>query len=325
MAEGAPLLDVRATGEPAPLLDVRALRVDYGAVRALAGVSFALARGESLALVGESGSGKSTLARALAGLVRTTGGTATLDGVELTGLGRRGWRSVRRRMQLVFQDPSASLDPRLRAGAIVAEPLAVHGVAAGAARAARVAELLAQVGLDPMLAARYPHQLSGGQRQRIGLARALALEPELLLLDEPVSSLDVSVQAQILNLLLALRAERRLAYLLIAHQLGVVRQLAERVAVLFAGRIVEEAPTGALFDAPRHPYTRALLAAAPRALVGHLPDPGRGGPGESPPATGCSFRNRCPLAVARCAAVEPPLREIAPGRRSACHRAEDVA
>ena len=211
---------------------------------------------------------------------------------------RRGWRSVRRRMQLVFQDPSASLDPRLRAGAIVAEPLAVHGVAAGAARAARVAALLAQVGLDPLLAARYPHQLSGGQRQRIGLARALALEPELLLLDEPVSSLDVSVQAQILNLLLALRAERRLAYLLIAHQLGVVRQLAERVAVLFAGRIVEEAPTGALFDAPRHPYTRALLAAAPRARVGHLPDPGRGGPGESPPATGCSFRNRCPLAVA---------------------------
>jgi oligopeptide/dipeptide ABC transporter ATP-binding protein len=313
-----------STAVPAPLLAVRDLRVDYGAVRALHGVGFTLARGESLALVGESGSGKSTLARALAGLVPTAGGTVTLEGVELSGLGRRGWRDVRRRMQLVFQDPSASLDPRLRAGAIVAEPLAVHGLAPGPARAPRVAALLAQVGLDPALAERYPHQLSGGQRQRVGLARALAVEPELLLLDEPVSSLDVSVQAQILNLLLDLRGAGRLAYLLIAHQLGVVRQLAGRVAVLFAGRIVEEAPTGSLFDAPLHPYTRALLAAAPRAEVGRLPDPGRGGPGEAPPAGGCAFRNRCPLAVARCAAEVPPLREVAAGRRSACHRAEDL-
>jgi oligopeptide/dipeptide ABC transporter ATP-binding protein len=306
------------------LLEVRDLRVDYGAVRALDGVGLALARGESLALVGESGSGKSTLARALAGLVPVAGGTVTLDGVELTGLGRRGWRSVRRRMQLVFQDPAASLDPRLRAGAIVAEPLAVHGLAPGPARAQRVAALLAQVGLDPALAGRYPHQLSGGQRQRVGLARALALEPELLLLDEPVSSLDVSVQAQILNLLLDLRGAGRLAYLLIAHQLGVVRQLAERVAVLFAGRIVEEAGTGALFESPLHPYTRALLAAAPRAEVGRLPDPGRGGPGEAPLPGGCAFRHRCPLAVARCAAEAPPLRALGAGRLSACHRAEDL-
>jgi ABC-type glutathione transport system ATPase component len=214
-----------ASGAP-PLLDVRSLSVDYGAVRALSDVSFSLARGESLALVGESGSGKSTLARALAGLVPASAGSATLDGVELVGLRRRAWRPVRRRLQLVFQDPAASLDPRLRVGAIVAEPLAIHAIAPGPARAARVASLLAQVGLDPALAARYPHQLSGGQRQRIGLARALALEPDLLLLDEPVSSLDVSVQAQVLNLLATLRGERRLAYLLIAHQLGVVRQLA---------------------------------------------------------------------------------------------------
>ena len=233
-------------------------------------------------------------------------------------------RPYRRRMQLVFQDPSASLDPRLRAGAIVAEPLAVHRLAPGPARAPRVAELLAQVGLDPALAGRYPHQLSGGQRQRVGLARALALEPELLLLDEPVSSLDVSVQAQILNLLLDLRGAGRLAYLLIAHQLGVVRQLAGRVAVLFAGRIVEEAPTGALFDAPLHPYTRALLAAAPRAEVGRLPDPGRGGPGEAPPPDGCAFRNRCALAIPRCAAEVPALRAVGDGHRSACHRAEDL-
>jgi oligopeptide/dipeptide ABC transporter ATP-binding protein len=318
------MADVAPNAAAPPLLEAVGLCVDYGPVRALSDVSFALARGESLALVGESGSGKSTLARALAGLVPVASGRVTQSGVELAGLGRRGWRGVRRRVQLVFQDPAASLDPRLRVGAIVAEPLAIHGLAAGAARAGRIAALLAQVGLDPALAWRYPHQLSGGQRQRVGLARALALEPELLLLDEPVSSLDVSVQAQILNLLLALRAERRLAYLLIAHQLGVVRQLAERVAVLFAGRIVEEAPTAALFDRPLHPYTRALLAAAPRAEVGRLPEPGRGGAGEAPAREGCAFRRRCPLAVARCETERPALRVLAPGRRSACHRAEEL-
>jgi oligopeptide/dipeptide ABC transporter ATP-binding protein len=195
-----------------------------------------------------------------------------------------------------------------------------------AARAAKVAELLAQVGLDPALAGRWPHQLSGGERQRVGLARALALEPELLLLDEPVSSLDVSVQAQILNLLGALRERRGLAYLLIAHQLGVVRHLADRVAVLFAGRLVEEAPGEQLFAAPLHPYTRALLAAAPRPEPGRLPEAVGAAAGESaaPPETGCAYRLRCPLAVARCAAEAPEPAEHAPGRRAACHRAGET-
>jgi oligopeptide/dipeptide ABC transporter ATP-binding protein len=303
----------------APLLAVRDLCVDYGAHRALHGVSFDVAPRETLALVGESGSGKSTLARALAGLVPAAGGSARFGGVDLLRLGRRAWRPVRRRLQLVFQDPSASLDPRLRVGAIVAEPLAIHRTFAGPARAARVAELLAQVNLDPALAGRWPHQLSGGERQRVGLARALALEPELVLLDEPVSSLDVSVQAQILNLLAALRERRGLAYLLIAHHLGVVRHLADRVAVLFAGRLVEEGPADALFAAPLHPYTRALLEAAPRPEPGRLPEVAA--PDAALAVGGCVYRHRCPLAVARCAAELPLLRAIAPGRSAACHRA----
>jgi oligopeptide/dipeptide ABC transporter ATP-binding protein len=300
-----------------PLLAVRGLDVAYGPVRALAGVDFDLARGELLGVVGESGSGKSSLVRALAGLVPASAGTAVFDGVDLLALRRRAWRPLRRRIQLVFQDPGTSLDPRFRVGASVAEPLAIHRALPRAARAARVAELLGQVGLAPAFAARRPHELSGGERQRVGLARALALEPELLLLDEPVSALDVSVQAQILNLLADLRAARGFAALLVAHQLGVVRHLADRVAVLFAGRLAEDAPTDALFAAPLHPYTRALLAAAPRATAGAQPAPGR----EAPPADrGCAFRLRCPLAVARCESERPALLERALGRRVACHR-----
>jgi oligopeptide/dipeptide ABC transporter ATP-binding protein len=308
-----------------PLLEVRGLAVAYGTTRALGGVDFDLARGETLALVGESGSGKSTLARALAGLVPAAAGTARFDGVDLLRLRPRAFRPLRRRLQLVFQDPSSSLDPRLRVGAIVAEPLAIHRSVPRGGRAAKVAELLAQVGLAPDLAERWPHQLSGGERQRVGLARALALEPELLLLDEPVSSLDVSVQAQVLNLLAALRAERGLSYLLIAHHLGVVRQLAHRVAVLFAGRLVEEAPVEALFAAPLHPYTRALLAAAPRPVAGQLPEVRGAAAGDSAPATaGCAYRLRCPLAVARCSAEAPASRGFAPDRRAACHRAGEA-
>jgi oligopeptide/dipeptide ABC transporter ATP-binding protein len=302
---------------------VRDLCVDYGRLRALHGVSFDVAPRETLALVGESGSGKSTLARALAGLVPSAAGSARFGGVDLLRLGARAWRPLRRRLQLVFQDPSASLDPRLRVGAIVAEPLAIHGLRARSARAARVAELLAQVNLDPALAERWPHQLSGGERQRVGLARALALEPELVLLDEPVSSLDVSVQAQILNLLATLRERRGLAYLLIAHHLGVVRQLADRVAVLFAGRLVEEGPGEALFAAPLHPYTQALLLAAPRPEPGRLPEVAA--PDAALAESGCAYRLRCPLAIARCADEEPGLRALAAGRRVACHRAGETA
>jgi peptide/nickel transport system ATP-binding protein len=312
--------------EVSALLRVRELCVDYGPRRVLHGVSFDLAQGETLALVGESGSGKSTLARALAGLLDVSGGSARFAGVELRGLSPREWRPLRRRLQLVFQDPSSSLDPRLRVASIVAEPLAIHRLVPRAARGAKVAELLAQVGLAPDLAARWPHQLSGGERQRVGLARALALGPELLLLDEPVSSLDVSVQAQILNLLASLRRERGLAYLLIAHHLGVVRQLADRVAVLFAGRLVEEGPNERLFAAPLHPYTRALLAAAPRPVAGELPRAVGAAAGEAPPAPGgCAYRLRCPLASERCARELPALRELAPGQRAACHHAGEAA
>jgi len=309
-----------------PLLEVRDLDVRYGEVRALAGVAFELARGETLALVGESGSGKSTLARTLAGLLPARGGSVRFDGVPLLRLRARAWRPLRRRIQLVFQDPAASLDPRLRVGAIVAEPLAIHRMLPRAARSARVAELLGQVGLVPAFAERWPHQLSGGERQRVGIARALATEPELLLLDEPVSSLDVSVQAQILNLLADLRERKGLAYLLIAHHLGVVRQLADRVAVLFAGRLVEEAPAERLFAAPLHPYTRALLAAAPRAEPGRLPASVPAAAGEAPPAQGgCAYRSRCPLAVARCAEEIPTRMARAPGHAVACHRAGEAS
>jgi oligopeptide/dipeptide ABC transporter ATP-binding protein len=309
-----------------PLLEVRDLAVRYGSVEALRGVSFELARGETLALVGESGSGKSTLARALAGLVPAQSGSVRFDGAALLPLRPRAWRPLRRRLQLVFQDPSASLDPRLRVGAIVAEPLAIHRVVPRAERGARVAELLGQVGLAAELAERWPHQLSGGERQRVGLARALATRPELLLLDEPVSSLDVSVQAQILNLLAELRERSGLAYLMIAHHLGVVRQLAERVAVLFAGRLVEEAPVERLFAAPLHPYTQALLAAAPRARPGRLPHALPGGACEAPPAAGgCAYRSRCALAVARCAVETPRLEPRGAGHAVACHRAGEGA
>jgi oligopeptide/dipeptide ABC transporter ATP-binding protein len=286
-------------------------------VRAVDGVDLDLAGGELLGLVGESGCGKSSLVRALAGLVRAEAGTARIGGVDLLALGRRAWRPLRRRVQLVFQDPGASLDPRLRVGASVAEPLAIHRTVPRAARGARVEALLAQVGLEPAFAARRPHELSGGERQRVALARALALEPELLLLDEPVSALDVSIQAQILNLLADLRARRGFAAVLVAHQLGVVRHLADRVAVMFAGRVVEEGPTDALFGAPLHPYTRALLAAAPRAAAGALPAPGRDAPAAG---EGCAFRLRCPLAEPRCAAEPPRPDARAPGRLVACHR-----
>ncbi len=295
-------------------------------VRALDGVDLALARGECLAVVGESGSGKTTLARCLLRLIEPTAGSVRFDGEELTALSPGALRRRRRRFQMVFQDPDGSLDPRYTVARTLAEPLAVHRLAGRAGRPARVAELLETVGLPPETAARYPHELSGGQRQRVGIARALATGPELLVADEPVSALDVSVRGQVLNLLARLQDELGLALLLIAHDLALVEQVAHRVAVMYLGRVVESAPAAALFAAPRHPYTAMLLASVP------VPDPAvrplRVAAGEpaSPiePPAGCPFHPRCPIARARCAAEAPPLAEAGAGRLSACFYPDEV-
>ncbi|MFO1068799.1 MAG: oligopeptide/dipeptide ABC transporter ATP-binding protein [Geminicoccaceae bacterium] len=311
----------------APLLEVRDLVVRYrtkagGTVRAVDGVGFDLMAGETLAIVGESGCGKSTLARAVMRLVEPAAGTVRVDGRDLAGLAPAALRAQRRVMQLVFQDPLASLDPRFTIARSLAEPLVIHGIGERAERAARVARLMAMVGLDPGMADRYPHALSGGQRQRVGIARALALEPRLLVLDEPVSALDVAIQAQVLNLLLDLKERLGLAYLFISHDLGVVSAVADRIAVMYLGQLVEQGPADAVLAAPRHPYTQALLAAVPS------PDPDRPRPpsrlaGEPPnpehPPPGCRFHPRCPVAMARCA-TEAPV--AGAGRHAAaCHLA----
>jgi oligopeptide transport system ATP-binding protein len=296
-----------------------------GVVRAVDGVSFAIARGETLALVGESGCGKSTTARLVLRLIEPSAGTVRFDGTEVSG--KAELRALRRRVQVVFQDPYASLNPRLRIGEAIAEPMEVHGIGDAASRAARVEELLGLVGLARFHAQRYPHEFSGGQRQRIGIARALAVQPELVVCDEPVSALDVSIQAQVVNLMKDLQARFGLSYLFIAHDLAVVRHMADRVAVMYLGQIVEMAAKRALFADPRHPYTRALLSAIP------LPDPRRrgrvtpvGGDVPSPmnPPPGCRFHTRCPLARDVCRKEAPPLREVAAGHSSACHFAAEL-
>jgi peptide/nickel transport system ATP-binding protein/oligopeptide transport system ATP-binding protein len=320
----------------APLLSVRGLAVSYrGAggrrVRVLRGVDLDLARGETLGIVGESGSGKSTLAKAVLRLVPADGGEVRLDGADLLRLPPRELRRVRRRVQMVFQDPFGSLDPRMTVGRIVAEPLAVHGMGGAAARRERVAELLAQVGLPSEAADRFPHEFSGGQRQRVAIARALALSPDVVIADEPVSALDVSVQSQILNLFADIRAGGGLSLVFISHDLSVVRHVSDRVAVLYFGSVVETAAAADLFAAPAHPYTRALLAAVPRIggrrgdahpppVAGEIPDPSR-------PPPGCAFAARCPSAHDRCRAEVPALaaRRVPGGTRpTACHLHEEV-
>jgi len=294
--------------------------------QAVRSVDLAIREGEVLALVGESGSGKTTLGRALLRLIDTDGGTIRFAGTDITGLSAKSLRPLRRDMQMIFQDPFASLDPRMSVGDIIAEGLRVHRIGDQSSRTARVAEMLAQVGLEPEHAWRYPHALSGGQRQRVGIARALAVNPRFIVADEPVSSLDVSVQAQIISLLVELKSRLGLTLLFITHNLGVVRLIADRVAVMYLGRIIELADTETLFTAPRHPYTRTLLNAVPQ------PDPRNRKafalqPGEPPspmtPPSGCGFRTRCPHALAACAEQQPALETLSAHHQVACLRTKD--
>jgi oligopeptide/dipeptide ABC transporter ATP-binding protein len=329
MSEGdAPSDSVAAT------LEVRELRKHFpapkgvfspnvGVVRAVDDISFSLQRGETLGLVGESGCGKSTAGKAVLKLIEPTSGTIKLRGQDITRLSKAQLRPLRREMQMVFQDPYSSLNPRMTAGEIVMEPLTVHGIASGSEREDRVASLFARVGLRDAQMADFPHQISGGQRQRIGIARALAVSPSLIVCDEPVSALDVSIQAQVINLLMDLQDEYKLSYLFIAHDLAVVKHISHRIAVMYLGRIVELAPKNSIFATPLHPYTEALLSAVPIPdplakrkqqiiLAGDLPSPFN-------PPSGCHLHTRCPHAMERCRLEAPQLREIRPDHWVACH------
>jgi oligopeptide/dipeptide ABC transporter ATP-binding protein len=310
------------------MLEARDLDVRFGPVRAVRGVSFTLPDGPfGLGLVGESGSGKTTIGRAVVRLLPLTAGSVTWNGEDVHRLRGDGLKRYRRSTQIVFQDPDGTLDPRMRVGAALREALLVHRVVPRADVADRVRELLSEVGLGPEHARRYPHQLSGGQRQRVAIARALAVEPDALVLDEPTSALDVTVQARILALIARLRQERKLAYLLISHNLAVVEQLCEQTAVLYLGRIVELGPTHDVLARPAHPYTQALRAAVPELDLAARRD-GLVVPGAPPdpadPPSGCPFHPRCPLADDRSRSERPRLREIAPGHFVACHHAEEA-
>jgi oligopeptide transport system ATP-binding protein len=328
--------ETRARGDT--LLQVDALRMHFpitrgvlrrrvGAIRAVDDISFQILRGETLGLVGESGCGKSTAGRAILRLYDPTSGRVVFDGRDITSLRGEALRRLRPRMQMIFQDPQSCLNPRMTVGSIIAEPLTEHGAAKGRQKRERISELLNAVGLNPRFADRYPHEFSGGQRQRIGIARAIALDPEFIVCDEPIAALDVSIQAQVVNLLQDLQARLGLTYLFISHDLSMVRHIADRVAVMYLGKIVELAPRSALYAAPLHPYTQALLSAVPIPqpeaerkrtriiLKGDVPSPAN-------PPSGCRFRTRCPVAFDRCAVEEPAWRRLEGERWVACHRVE---
>jgi oligopeptide/dipeptide ABC transporter ATP-binding protein len=323
----------RANGSGSPLLQVDALKKHFpvrkgllrrtvGQVYAVDDVSFTIASGETLGLVGESGCGKTTVGRTILRLIEPTAGAIRIEGHDITHLGKSDLRPYRQQMQIIFQDPFSSLNPRMRAGDIVGEPLKIHGTSSKKVRRERVAQLFDRVGLRRAQMDNYPHQFSGGQRQRIGVARALALNPKLIICDEPVSALDVSIQAQVINLLMDLQRDMQLSYLFISHNLAVVEHISHRIAVMYLGRIVEYTDKTTLFTKPLHPYTEALLAAVPvpdpaikrvkRVVQGDVPSPLK-------PPSGCHFHTRCPYVAARCKTESPVLREVEPGHQVACH------
>lgn len=327
MAEASTLLKVNDLVKHFPIRQGIIVQKQIGAVRAVDGVSFEIHKGETLGLVGESGCGKSTTGRAVLQLFRPTGGSVIFDGVDLVNLKGEDLRLMRRKMQMIFQDPYASLNPRMTVGEIVGEPLLIHKVVSQKEIEQRVVELLELVGLNPAFSARYPHEFSGGQRQRIGVARALALQPSFIVCDEPISALDVSIQAQVVNLLEDLQKQFNLTYLFIAHDLSMVRHISSRIAVMYLGIIAETADRDELYRKPLHPYTQALLSAVPIPdpiadakreriiLKGDVPSPVN-------PPSGCRFRTRCPIAEKICAESRPEFRELRPGHFVACFFAE---
>ena len=325
-----PLLEVNDLVKHFPIKSGVVIEREVGRVRAVDGVSLTLGEGETLGLVGESGCGKSTLCRTILQLTPPTSGSVKFMGKELVGMSGRELRPLRRQMQMIFQDPFSSLNPRKRIGQIIGDPMELHRLASGADLNRRVQDLLDRVGLRPEHVNRYPHEFSGGQRQRIGIARALALRPKLIVADEPVSALDVSVQAQIVNLLKDLQDEFGLSYLFVAHDLGVVRHVSDRVAVMYLGKVVEDSGTDDLYDRPIHPYSNALLSAVP------IPDPRRNEarervvlegdvPSPSNPPSGCRFHTRCPWSTEVCANDEPAMRGYGPGHAAACHHPRNTA
>jgi oligopeptide transport system ATP-binding protein len=331
MTEAAvPLLEVRNVKQHFPIKSGIFFDREVSRVLAVDDVSLTVRRGETLGLVGESGCGKSTLCRTILQLLEPTAGSVRFEGREIVGLGNRALRPLRREMQMIFQDPQASLNPRRRVGQIIGDPMKLHGIASGSDVRREVQELLERVGLSPEHYNRFPHEFSGGQRQRIGIARALALRPKLIVADEPVSALDVSIQAQIINLLEDLQEEFGLTYIFVAHDLGVVRHVSDRIAVMYLGKIVETATADELYSAPVHPYTQALLSAVP------IPDPRENAsreqlvldgdvPSPIDPPAACRFHTRCPYATDVCSEQEPPLRDFGGGRIAACHHPQNVS